>query len=654
METLSPQHVRVEILVEEGPPTLEPQGRHRRSSRAPLQTSPAAVPSVADRQRAAGAGGRFDEEAYKASKDALKRALTDRGYAYAKVTSSATIDLGARAADYLFKVEPGPLAKFGAITIVGLDPDGSTGPRPQEIDEAPLRRAMNITEGETFSTADLDAATQALLDLEVFSAVQIVPDLPEPPPEHPVVPLKVSVEPTKLRQLRLGIGAELDEIKTDVHLIVGWEDHNFLGGLRDLSIDFRPGVVLYPLRIGTLQAPNQPLLEERLKVQFRQPSFLEARTSGFLKPEINTYPFLVQPNPSSSAPVVGYVEGKGALGVDRPFGKLFVSLAYNAQLEHPFYYVQLPATDPLPPEIVLAYPQLITKLDLRDDPTHPHKGVYLANDLQIASGALGSNAHDVRIQPEVRGYIPLAKHVTLAARGSVGFLFPSNYQVAKYLPDEFAGPTVHRVRGARRGSRRTLQIEETYFRGFFSGGPSTNRGFPLRGIAPYGFVPFLLPQTASSQVANGCVPGAPERLAAAVRAPDRGASRSGSSRSRLASRSPARSRRRSSATSATSRRTRPTCASSTSTPRAASARATTPRWDPSGSTWATASTGSRSSASRTSSPRRGRTPRTARRRSSSPTFRSRSRSASERRTEMAARRCARLGVRRATALARSR
>ncbi len=97
------------------------------------------------------------------------------------------------------------------------------------------------------------------------------------------------------------------------------------------------------------------------------------------------------------------------------------------------------------------------------------------------------------------------------ARGarSVGFLIPSNYQVAKFLPNEYAGPPPNsRVRGDEpEDPDRTLELEETYFRGFSSGGPSTNRGYPVRGIAPYGFVPFLLPQTASSQVANSCIPG---------------------------------------------------------------------------------------------------------------------------------------------------
>ena len=52
-------------------------------------------------------------------------------------------------------------------------------------------------------------------------------------------------------------------------------------------------------------------------------------------------------------------------------------------------------------------------------------------------------------------------------------------------------------------------IETMYFRGFFSGGSNTNRGFPLFGVSPYGVVPFLNPATAANQVSLGCDPSVP-------------------------------------------------------------------------------------------------------------------------------------------------
>jgi hypothetical protein len=61
----------------------------------------------------------------------------------------------------------------------------------------------------------------------------------------------VKVQPTRLRQITLGGGVEIDEIKTDVHLVAGWEDHNFLGGLRDFSVTFKPGASSTPFASTT-------------------------------------------------------------------------------------------------------------------------------------------------------------------------------------------------------------------------------------------------------------------------------------------------------------------------------------------------------------------------------------------------------------------
>jgi hypothetical protein len=340
------RHVTVEIYVEPGLPT-----QNRRVTLDGLEGLPAPV-VTAVRVAASDAlplGKPFDEDAYKMADVAVLRALTDRGYAHAKIERNVDLNIAAHTADYTFAATPGPPATFGPITITGLDPDGA-GPRPQELEEPPIRRAMDIKTGTPYSTAQIDSATQALLNLGVFSAVHISPDLGEGPPcpgtpegdeaarrkaasakpanakpddakpdiEKPdidklgapcpsakssttVIPLKVELEPARLRSLKFGGGIEFDEIKTELHLLTGWEHHNFLGGLRDFSIDASPGVVLYPLRINNYTTDIHPLPEERFRMQLRQPGFLEARTTGFFRPEFNVFPLLVVPNPLPTA-----------------------------------------------------------------------------------------------------------------------------------------------------------------------------------------------------------------------------------------------------------------------------------------------------------------------------------------------------------------
>ena len=488
------RHVRVEIVVEEGPPVVNaPVVLEGVDALAPRARTAVTVAAWAELPK----GEPFDEEKARKCEVATRKALSDLGYAYASVKRDTYLDIVHHFATTTLAITPGDTAAFGPITFQGLDPDGA-GPRAQEIPEGPLRRTIDIVPGEPYSATRVDSAAAALLDLEVFAAVAIVPDLSHP--ETRVVPLTVHVEPSKLRQVRLGGGIELDEIKTELHLLMGWEDHDFLGGLRDFSVDFKPGVVLYPMLISNLVAPDDLFPEEKLRLQLKQPAFVEARTEAFIRPEFNIFPLLVETKPSSTDPVVGYRELKGSAGVDRTFFKwLYVNLSYGAQIEAPFSY-----KDPLDPDLstlAILYPEIITHLDLRDNRDHPHAGLYLANDLQLAGGVFGGGPRDVRVQPEIRTYVPVARKVTLATRASLGFLLSSNYGdvVQNYLNDPVTPEN-------RRD--RVRDIETVFFRGFSSGGPTSNRGFPLRGVSPHGVVPFLNPATASQQAAQYCDPQA--------------------------------------------------------------------------------------------------------------------------------------------------
>ncbi len=495
VETTASNHVRITLVVEEGPPVVD--GGIRIDGLDPLPpTVAAAVTSAA--AAALPKGKRFDETAYRDSVAAVTRALTDRSYAYATVTADAQVDLSTHTIDYVFRTSPGIPVVYGALSIRGLGGEGTA--KKSEISDDIVRRVAHLKKGAPYSTAELRSAEQALLDLEVFSAAHITPELADPP--QPMVPLVVELEPAKLRALRLGIGAEFDSIKTDVHVLVGWEDHNLLGGLRDLSVDFTPGLDFFPLAVGNPVAPTDYLLEERLRIQLRQPSFIEARTAGFVQPQLNVYPLLLplQVGRTQTENVVGYVEPKASLGVNRRFGShLNVTLGYNVQGELPFVYKG--KADTALPTVLFAFPQLTAKLDFSDDPVHPHAGVVVNADVQYAFGPTSRWANDLRIAPDIEGYIPIARGVTFAVTGAFGFLFPYNY-----------GDTIRDkqvIEPAAQDAGVNRDLETIYFRGLFSGGPSSNRGFPLRGVAPHAYVPFLNPATAGAQVSNRCDPGNP-------------------------------------------------------------------------------------------------------------------------------------------------
>jgi outer membrane protein insertion porin family/translocation and assembly module TamA len=463
----SEKHVEVTIEVEEGVPVLvhEAQisgltGLSARDDKAVRSALKALVKT----------GAPFEEEPYQKAEVTMTRALTDRGYAWAKIERRADVDLPGHQATLYYTVRLGPKAAFGALTITGL----------KDLPEPPVVRAIALPSGEAFSSSKIDAAQQAVLELGTFSSVEITPVLAEPPPADAVVPLTVHVQVQKLKSVILGGGVELDSIRAQGHLHLGWEHKNLFGGFRHFSADFKPGLDLYPTRIPSFQAPTTPLLEERFRAELRQPGFLEARTNGVVSSELNTYPLLLTTKVDPEAPVLGYLEYKGAIGLDRTLWKLFGSATYNFQWNNPFAYKGTRDPDLLP--LVISYVDAVAHLDLRDDRLRPHKGLYFQNDLQFAG--LGGDALDVRIQPEVRGYLPFGKKVTLAGRATVGLLFPFNYGNA-------SKDALTRKPGDPGRAEAIRDIEIIYLRGFFSGGPSSNRGYPLRGVGPHGVVPFL-------------------------------------------------------------------------------------------------------------------------------------------------------------------
>ncbi len=465
----SDDHVRVEIVVDEGQPVVVRTIRWRVD--APL--SPKEWAAVRRAQRLVLPEGHpLEEDKIDEGAKSVKLVLENHGYAKAHVTFHAEVDLPTHSAVVEAEVHPAEKCVLGPIRIEGLG----------NLPEHAVRRVLDLAPGDKYTRTKLVEAERRLMDYGVVSSANIDPDVEGSP--YGVAPLVVRLQPARLHEVRLGGGFEITSLKMEAHLRAGWEDKNFLGGLRRFSIDGTPGVVFYPTRVSQLTAPTDLLPEEKLRIELRQPGFIDHRTEGFIRPEINTYPVIIRSTYVPGEPVLGYVEVKSSEGVDRDFwGKIVhATLSHSLQIEWPFAYKgNLDATLTT---LVISYVELRTSFDFRDSAVKPRKGVYFGDDLQVAG--LGGQPQDVRIQPEVRGYVPLGKRVTLATRFSVGFDFPFNYAVGT----------------------DTRDVQIVFFRGFFSGGPSENRGYPPRGIGPQGnvglFNPLVNPCLAGQIPADEC------------------------------------------------------------------------------------------------------------------------------------------------------
>ena len=482
------KQVRVEIVVTEGQPVhIAKVDITWKDPRKGLH--PGVTRAVESARSDLTIGATFEEQGFEATKKKLLRAMTDRGFAYAQAQGDAHVDLTTHQAEVVYTLELGPESKFGPITIEG------NAPLPTER----LLAAINAREGQRFSTSALEAAELSLTELGVFGSIQPVPQLaPVGQPRNPIVPVVFRVSVAPLHAAVLGGGAEVGG-RVAFHLQARWEDKNFLGGLRHFAVEARPGIELYPLTLQTLFSPKNTVLvlpELRLRSELQQPGFVEARTTGVISAAANVYRLPTSEVILNDPVIVGYLEFAGRAGVERRFwaSRINVSFYTVVQNDRPFSYKQGFSVSPVGfTSITLPFLQTTGSIDLRlgqngkPDRVNPHSGIYFQNDLQIMPYGLALKAiHDVRVRPEIRGYIPIAKRWTLALRAAAGLLFPLDSYGTKLLePNVCAGLLT--TDPAAPECNSDLQVLQ--FRAFFSGGANSNRGYPYNGVGPHQKVP---------------------------------------------------------------------------------------------------------------------------------------------------------------------
>ena len=137
---------------------------------------------------------------------------------------------------------------------------------------------------------------------------------------------------------------------------IGWEDRNFLGGMRNFSVEARPGVTFFPTRLDDFRPRRRTCSQvEGARTELRQPSFIEGRTTGFVAGEYNIYPGAL---PAARGCASGrradhrLPEFKAQTGVERAFfgqhllRHAFVQLAGELSVSVPEAASRRPRSDP--------------------------------------------------------------------------------------------------------------------------------------------------------------------------------------------------------------------------------------------------------------------------------------------------------------------
>ena len=198
------QPIRVEQIVFQGFDALPAQHRASLDNQLPLKV-----------------GKPLDRALLQASRESALDELRDHGFPYASVTMSEKPGTSERNRVVSFVADPGPLATFGPIEIVGNT----------SVGDNVIRRQLTYRPGRPFRQSAIQQSQRKLYGPELFEFAIVEPVRTEDKPKE--IPTRVTVTEGKHRRVNFGVGYGSEE-KGRVE--VDWRHVNFLGGARTAGV----------------------------------------------------------------------------------------------------------------------------------------------------------------------------------------------------------------------------------------------------------------------------------------------------------------------------------------------------------------------------------------------------------------------------------
>src|SRR5207248_557655 len=409
-------------------------------------------------------GDMFDEDDYEKSKDVLVREMKEHGFAEARSSGVVEVNVHDASAHITYKLEPGERYRFGRVIV--------SGNRGVPTDE--IVHAAGIDRGDLFKPSALELAQQRIYNLGTFAGVRVGL---EPLGETPVAAVRVNVREALFQTTRFGVGGQVEESRWEVpRLRAEYTNRNFLGGLRRLELASTVGSAFVPNIAQSSSNGIATLTSAQLTVPtvflpgldfVSRAEFAREIQFGFDYDEVAARASLV------------YRRGRHAVAPALNFVRYFNANLPNADLQTLLNKggPSLALLQRCIPSCNLTYPEIRYTYDSRDNVLEPTVGFFATVDLQQTLKP-GSFTY-FRVEPEIRGYLPLGKYGILAGRAQYGALLLEGSD-----QDPLASPFTQR---------------------FFGGGQSFQRGYaPLQqGPKVGGAVTAGNPQYFSSYIPIG-------------------------------------------------------------------------------------------------------------------------------------------------------
>lgn len=451
----------VEFEVTEGRPTVVADVRLRGCEPGPLRSMPESGCTAIREHLNLRIGGAFDEGTFASDRDQVVDFTRDAGFATPTVVSRAIVDPAQHLAWIEYTLRPGPVSRFGHVRLL-MTPSTTpvTGDElPNGLPVAPVLSAINIEPGMPYTRRLLARAQQALFDLGVFGIAR----LEEVPRGDGVVDLNVILSPGRLWRMRVGLGMHADTTVTNLHALFSFTHRNFLGGMRRLRVDLQPKMYLSSLLSIDPTAPFEFTPGISAAADLQQPEMAPHATG------IAGIGFDVGPDPLN--PLVGYRRAlRGTIGLEARIsrevtGSFYIRTTNVSYLTYPSLLQAGRSVASLDEDPLLrqqffdrnyVHFEQAFSWDRRDNPAAPRRGTLLTLNLAEGTRSPLSDYTFFRAQFEGRGYLPIGRNLTFAARGLFGAIVGSSYYAEG--PARWYWPVPPELR-------------------FYSGGPQSNRGY---------------------------------------------------------------------------------------------------------------------------------------------------------------------------------
>lgn len=431
--------VNLRVAIDEGPETLITATEVRG-----LDALPASLRRALSDTPALRPGRRFDETIYEQEKQRILNELHERGYAVAKIAGQVRVDVAAHTAHVVLLVEPGPICRFGEVTVDGAPPYLEGG----------IRAMTAISRGDRFNLRAIQTAQRAVFASGGFLSVSVQPLLPE---RGDTVDVKVTVVPARKHRAGVGVGIQAGIVtrgdtwdpvsvpQWDVHLVAKYTQQRVANGLRTLVLEDRPAMIVQ----SPFPSVTTPRFGNELRAQLRQAQAFDPRAVLQLAGA-----YVWGPDPYDT--FFRHRVDSG-IGIERPFlpqDRLFVTLGLkNSVYRVPGGEITMEGTEP-PADSLLTYFYGRIRFDYRDNPARPHYGLMVQTEVQVGGIEPISSWRYLRSTPDLRFYVPLPLHATLAFRFALGIY--AVFEADSRLDDlsRRLGPRDYRLRGGGATSNR--------------------------------------------------------------------------------------------------------------------------------------------------------------------------------------------------------